>query len=203
MGGQRRRRPEGDTFGGATTNTTPSERGKRRRPRRNRFCSSTVGSALLALGPAALARARGHRFFPRDCGLNVLSRPRPRLLGPRPVLVHPAPAELGETAVAGGSSSSPSPPPSSSSSSSSREADDAPDVKFVCLMLLRYPWSPLMHHEVAHLLDAFLGLGHSLPLLMVRVSRAVHGLVRPYLNKEYAAEYKDVDAAIAKRRRWL
>jgi len=103
--------------------------------------------------------------------------------------------------VAGGSSSSPSPPPSSSSSS--REDDDAPDVKFVCILQLRYPWSPLMHHEVAHLLDAFLGLGHSLPLLMVRVSRAVHGLVRPYMKREYDAEYKDVEAAIAKRRRWL
>ena len=72
-------------------------------------------------------------------------------------------------------------------------------------MKLKYPWAPLQpRHEVAHLVDAYLGTSMSLlPQRVVRVSRAMRDLVRPYMYEEYAIEYADVDAAVKRARRWL
>ena len=107
--------------------------------------------------------------------------------------------------MAGWSSSSPPPPPSSSSSPSSREAGDEPDAKLVALMTLKYSWAPVPRHEVAHLVDEYLGVGplSLLPRKMVRVSRAMRDLVRPYMYAEFAIEYADVGAAVKRARRWV
>ena len=55
-------------------------------------------------------------------------------------------------------------------------------MKLVCLMKLRYPWGPMMRHEVAHLVDDF--LGSVLPQRMVRVSRVLTHFLTPFLRDE-------------------
>ena len=49
-------------------------------------------------------------------------------------------------------------------------------------MKLRYPWGPMMRHEVAHLVDDF--LGSVLPQRMVRVSRVATHFLTPFLRDE-------------------
>ena len=63
------------------------------------------------------------------------------------------------------------------------------------MLTLKYAWAPVVRHEVAHLVGSYLGA--CVARHLVRVSRATHAHVEPYL-KEVDGEERE----LAKRARW-
>ena len=68
-------------------------------------------------------------------------------------------------------------------------------MKLISLFTLKYSWAPVVRHEVAHLVGSYLGA--CVARQLVRVSRATHAHVEPYLK-----EVDGDDRRLAKLARW-